>query len=517
MLKQFQEKYELLVQYYNSEKERLANYKELFALKEVDNSAVVSAARDVISYVRKNKWSSFLDWLNWMSVPSNQYLGCFTDEPRRFGAYGNIKDYSTQNTISSVIIYMNRLCDGMEAALPSLTVSNYEAVLNEVRYNAACSANISMDFAESTYHGGDVIRRFNKVLETTKIARLKHALYIESVINECEALVSMQPTVSKIKRTADHTDNIKQLKTLIEVHNRYVDAVSVFSDFPDETEELKKFYKKAMQTEAKAAAQKEYDNYKNDILNRIRSSVIGESIDNATFKKLKKSFDKASKLIRKGKLDDKKCFKIIPFPIGVGEFDIHMSDLTTALRSSRFDEYVALYHNSIVFNRVLKGEERKIISNKKRETEEQVALQIQRGSGSYVEKTQSKLSFIEKNFAEFYAFVGTALLDCLIELAYSGTFEEFDELPEELQTTAAVDMIIGYFKSKRVDTVKEAINFYYKEHKDDICPRTDEEIAADKERREGLEALREELKSQQSYLESFKRFESQKLNKHTQE
>ena len=35
--------------------------------------------------------------------------------------------------------------------------------------------------------------------------------------------------------------------------------------------------------------------------------------------------------------------------------------------------------------------------------------------------------------------------------------------------------------------------------------KTDEDVAAEKERRAGLEALRDELKSQQSYLESYKR------------
>ena len=502
MLKEFKTKYQTLIQAYKSESARLAEYNKIFDTQEIDDKEVVSDVQAAIDYVRREKWDSFFSWISW--EPPHPYLGWIEVEIKRFGAYGSIKDYSTQATISGVIKYYNGVADGMAAVLPQVTAENIEQILSEVRQAAAEEAGVSAEFAENTYHGGDALERFFKAVSIAKKMRLKHALYVRAVLKQCKALDKKSADVESLNRGSDPVENIKQLQQLIELHNVIVDAVSVFSDYDDEIKELEAYLNKALRDEAAKSAKKEYDSYKSEIIKRIRDEVVAEPISAATIKKLKKSYAKAVKLNGKRKLTADKRAKIVPFSVGSGEFDISESALTSALRS-KYEDYVNLYYDSLVFGRVLNGKEREMLSAKKKETENEAKLQIEKGCGSYVVKTQPKLDFIKKNFTEFYAFVSVALLDCLIEIAYSGTFEEFSELPEELQTTFAVKTVLDYFKSKRVDSGKEAINLFYKEHKDEVYVKTDEDVAAEKERRAGLEALRDELKSQQSYLESYKR------------
>ena len=287
--------------------------------------------------------------------------------------------------------------------------------------------------------------------------------YVKSFNDALEKFASAYPIVKDLHHNGTELENIQQLRLLIGIYNLVVDTVDVTSSYDEEWEPLHNSLNAKAKTEYNldtiqldeptmkrldelyfAETQRVLPPYREDV-ERNKDKYL----DKKTVRELKKTFAKACRLHAKGK----SYFKFVKW------LTYHyIPDVNKALEAKSYDAYVSCYldfkarmnaHDIIhaYYDRIVREAKRESLAN----------------TSPNAVATLDKVTFIDNTFPRAYVYICAPLMECLKEVAYTNTFGEFTEVPDALQTTAAVDKILEYFAKKRVKTAKEAVDLYVKE------------------------------------------------------
>lgn len=489
MLKAFQEKYATLVENYCTAKEYLEKGLELFG----------SSSQD-----------SFLTVLKKATESAHENLGSYKEFDERYSAalrtfdirtriealckeygttYGEFES-DTQSVVSYLyatgsyrwLIHMMVEASYCGGNIEQSTADNFESVFEYVQEEArkefeeTCAKkglNYEVCYRRmlSSVRHKEFIKEFDVVLDYVEKNRLRYAEYVKKYLAAMDKFASAYPVAKDINHNGTPLENIQQLQLLIQIHNLMVDTADITSAYEEAWPALHNFWDKEVKRELKSAASKlddetlkriddECAQKRKSMLDDLRADLEKRKdtvIDKKMQKTLTKSFAKASKLLSKGK----PYVKFVPW-WNCGAFK--RSALEAALTQKNYDAFVSYWLDSRA-NAALSSSA--LDDFRKQKEDEAKAALAEKLKDTVKAPSADKLAFVDDTFPKCYVLVGAALLDCQYELAYNNTFEEFTELPEALQTTAAVEKILGYFNMKRVDTVKEAINLYFTETRED--------------------------------------------------
>lgn len=522
MLKVFQEKYKNLIDHYFVAREELEKGLKLFEESKVDFKTLVKqTAEAAYSYTGGN--------LEWFTAEFNRAAKAY-DSQKQLEQFCKKFGYSYNDMLanSQTFFYYIMACETYRWRYHMCVEATYSGKVTQVtegNYNDVLTVAANMaykDFVEScqryrlnvsSYYNKmlasplhkQFVGHFTKLSETINENKLRSAAYVRDLVLTLEMMANIYPVVKDINHNGSPVDNLKQLQLLLEVHNIVRGTVGVTSAYANEWVSLHKYWDDKVTGELNVASinldantlKQIEDECKAEYLRLFRAARAeveknkASYLDKKTQKKLTKSFAKACKLYSKGKSYDKVV-------VWVNSEAVNRADLENALSQKNFDLFLSYWMDSVANSKTSADA---ITKFRKQKTDQAKKELVERLKLTANTPSSAKFAFVHSTLPRCYVFVSAALLDCLVELAYTDTYAEFGELPDNLQTTAVVGKILEYFDKKRVNTVKDAIDLYFAETKEEERPAA---VVNDKERRANAQMIADQcraIEEQEQYKE----------------
>lgn len=475
MLKQFQEKYRLTVENYQAYEKDLKAFSKLFTASD--------------DKVFKKKLNEMLDGLPVPTVDgisgalsrlSGMDIGFYVSS-FGYSIYGGGVDFGAIMSGMNCLAYA---CGGVVDGLrkyKGLTPANIKEVFDSI-YKKETAGVPGAALASS--RAKDVFAPIRAFVEQYSDEKYKQAIYVQKVMDGANKLAKEMPTVMALKCDGTEVENLENLRQMLDIYDLVIDVQDTYNELEDEYPALLKYHK-ALAKKSKGKKALTAEQIQQKAVEESQAAVVKNQLDEVLkygacvpepkkYKELSKKYKKISKMVtksrKKGKpMDCNKIQKIWGGPIFNDEtksmaLTLTMKDILDAVDKQDPVAFCTLYyremkiaHGKDKYNGMLDEIREQII----REETELAKLQASLRDGET--PAQARLNFLNDVFMPFYVYTGAPLLDCMVELVYMDTFEDFKELPRVMQTKKVVDTILKYFTMKRVDSIKEAINLYIQE------------------------------------------------------
>lgn len=485
MLQRFKEKYRLTLENYLTYKKEIEEGLSYFSSGNADSdfgekiAALAKRLRDEYP-MGLNDVTSRISSLDGMAIGS--YVSSFG-----YSIYGGMDHMTICLRIGATASFWRELLDYLEED-KSITSINY---IKKVEDYYAAHMN-ELDGAVLKSEKGKAFKEAVLSISDSGKAYSAGAHYPRELIAGMERLLALYPDVNALDEKLDGVDGVKQLlKLRTEIYDAVIEVQASFNSYPEEYAKLRAYWEReAIEaiSEVPAEMMKGAEDYSREHAKADFDAKIAEYA--AELKKaplaaaLAKKIEKArlaiikytEKMRAKGKeIDGNKVAKLAMggrtiYCTPAFEPDLEVTsayDVVKAATEGTKQDFTELYYIS-------EAKHKLYFENRSNGENYFFSVRYNENFNEYVNNLKLKLAeetsiadklrFVKNTFPAFYSFVGTPLLDAMVELVYADTFHDFVAVPDEFKTKEALSELCEYFRLMRADSVKESINLYVSEY-----------------------------------------------------